>query len=390
MSAGRSAAPHAIPASMRSEMLPLIDARSRALRHLRSRERELLAGDFEGYSFPLRPPTAAQAVADVPATKEFIRQWQGVTGVQTAVRNWSAVGLGRQEVPVRLHLDSVDQLVDFAGCREEWDGLVQRRDLLVSVTGSLSAVLAALPLWRGVSVADLQLAAEVVAWFEAHPDSQVLPRAVAVEGAHTKWLEPHRTLVEALLAARRGETGRADLGLAEPEGRVRLRFPAGQGPGGLSDVEVVFSELPGLPVPRAVVMVENLESFLALPVPDGVVLAWGAGYRATDIVREPFFRAAPLIYWGDLDTDGYGILDGVRGAVPEVGSVLMDRATVQRWQHMGVPDRDFRPRVYERLTGEELAGLETLIEAGHLRIEQEKIRFDVAVAGVAEAVRGCG
>lgn len=371
-------------------MLLLIDARSKALRHLRSHERELLAGDFEGYGFPLRPPTAAQAVADVPATKEFIRQWQGVTGVETAVRNWSAVGLGRQEVPVRLHLDSVDQLVDFAAYREEWEGLVQRRDLLVSVTGSLSEVLGALPLWRGVAVADLHLVAEVVAWFEAHPDSQVLPRAVAVEGVHTKWLGQHRTLVEALLAARRGETGRADLGLAEAEGRVRLRFPAGQGPGGLSDVEVVFSELPGLAVPRAVVMVENLESFLALPVPDGVVLAWGAGYRATDIVREPFFRAAPLIYWGDLDTDGYGILDGVRGAVPEVGSVLMDRATVQRWQHMGVPDRDFRPRVYERLTGEELAGLETLIEAGHLRIEQEKIRFDVAVAGVAEAVRGCG
>ncbi|RSZ63869.1 hypothetical protein EAH68_06440 [Corynebacterium hylobatis] len=371
-------------------MLPLIDARSRALRHLRSRERELLAGDFEGYGFPLRPPTAAQAAADVSATQEFIRQWQGVAGVETAVRNWSTVGLGRQEVPVRLQLDTVERLVDFVGCREEWDGLVQRRDLLVSVTGSLPAVLAALPLWRGVAVVDLHLAVEVLAWFEAHPASGVLPRAVVVEGVHTKWLEQHRTLVETLLAARRGEVGRAELGLAEPEGRVRLRFPAGQGPGGLSDVEVVFSELPGIPVPRAVVMVENLESFLALPVPDRVVLAWGAGYRATDIVREPFFHAAPLIYWGDLDTDGYGILDGVRGAVPETRSVLMDRATVQRWQHMGVPDRDFQPRVYERLSAAELASLEALIEAGHLRIEQERIRFDVAVASVAEVVRGCG
>lgn len=369
-------------------MLPLIDARARALRHFRSRERELLAGDFEGYSFPLRPPTAAQAAADVPATREFIRHWQGVAGVQTAVRNWSSVGLGRQEVPVRLQLDTVDQLVDFAGCREEWNGLVQRRDLLVSVTGSLSAVLAALPLWRGVTVADLHLAAEVLAWFEAHPASHVLPRAVAVEGVHTKWLEQNRVLVETLLAARRGEIDLADLGLAEPEGRVRLRLPTGQGPGGLSDVEVVFSELPGIPVPQAVIMVENLESFLALPVPAGVVLAWGAGYRATDIVREPFFAAAPLIYWGDLDADGYGILDGVRAAVPDAASVLMDRATVQRWRHLGVPDRDYRPRVYARLTEAELAGLETLIEAGHLRIEQERIRFDVAVAAVEGAVRG--
>ncbi|MCS5478112.1 DUF2220 family protein [Corynebacterium sp. YIM 101645] len=369
-------------------MLPLIDARSRALRHLRSRERELLAGDFGGYGFPLRPPTAAQAAADVPATQEFIRQWQGIDGVETAVRNWSAVGLGRQKVPVRLQLDTVEQLVDFTGYRKEWQGLVQRRGLLVAMTGSPAAVLMALPLWRSVAMADLHLAAEVLAWFEAHPASGVLPRTVAVEGVHTKWLEQHRELVETLLAARRGEIGRAELGLAEPEGRVRLRFSAEQGPGGLSDVEVVFSELPRIPVPRAVVMVENLESFLALPVPAGVVLAWGAGFRAVTIAREPFFRAAPLIYWGDLDADGYAILDGVRAVVAEVSSVLMDRATVHRWRHLGVADRDFRPRVYERLTAAESAGLEELLETGHLRIEQERIRFDVAVAAVEEAVRG--
>lgn len=369
-------------------MLSLIDARVRALRHLRAHERELLAGDFEGHGFPLHPPTAAKAAADVGATKEFIRQWQQVEGVEFAARNWSSVGLGRQEVPVRLQLDSVEELVDFAGYRAEWEGLVQRRDLLVAVTGSLPAVVAALPLWRGVAVADLHLAAEVVNWFEANPASGVLPRAVAVEGVHTKWLERHRPLVESLLAGRRGEIGRAELGLSAPEGRVRLRFAGAEGPGGVGDVEVVLGDLAVLPVPRAVVMVENLESFLALPTWPGVVLAWGAGYRASEIVREPFFRESPLFYWGDLDADGYGILDAVRAAVPGTRSVLMDRSAVERWQHLGVADRDFRSRVYPRLEEGELAGLDALIKAGHLRIEQERIRFDVAVNAVAGVLEG--
>lgn len=367
-------------------MLSLIDARGRALRFLRSHERELLAGDFQGYGFPLRPPTAAQAAADEPAAREFTRQWQDVAGVEFAWRNWSSVGLGRQNIPVRLHLDTVDALVDFAGCRSEWEDLVQRRDLLASVVGSLTPVVAALSLWKGVAVMDLQLAGEVVDWFQAHPASGVLPRAVAVEGVHTKWLERHRPLVETLLAGRRGEIGRAELGLAAPTPRVRLRFHLSDAPAGLVDVEIPVVDLASLPGFRAVVMVENLESFLALPTRPGVVLAWGAGYRAADIVRSSFFAESPLIYWGDLDADGYGILDVVRGAVPSTRSVLMGRDTVERWKRFGVADRDFRLRLYFHLVDSELAGLDALTEAGHLRIEQERIRFDIAVGAVDDAL----
>lgn len=363
-------------------MLPLTDARARARRYYRAHERELLSGKFGGHGFPLRPPTAAKAAAAVETTREFIRQWQDQPGVELAMRNWSAAGLGRQQVPVRLQLDSVAALVDFAEVREEWEALVQRHDLLATVVGTSAPVVAALPLWRGLALADLHLTGEVVDWFEAHPESGVLPRAVAVEGVHTKWLERHRPLVETLLAGRRGEIGRADLGLSAPELRVRLRFDASEAPAGLSDIEVVLGDVGGLAAPRAVVMVENLESFLALPTRPGVVLAWGAGYRAAEIVRIPYFRAAPLIYWGDLDTDGYGILDAVRAAVPAARSVLMDQGTVDRWQHLGVTDRAFRAHEYGRLTDPESAGLEALIRAGHLRIEQERIRFDAAVEAV--------
>ncbi|MGP6174331.1 DUF3322 domain-containing protein [Corynebacterium sp. A21] len=39
---------------------------------------------------------------------------------------------------------------------------------------------------RGLAMAELRLRGEVLDWFEAHPASGVLPRAVAVEGVHTK------------------------------------------------------------------------------------------------------------------------------------------------------------------------------------------------------------
>lgn len=358
----------------------LIDAaRERARSHLRGHERALLAGEFPGFSLPLHPPTAAGAVEDVPATREFIRQWEGRTDVEYASRNWTGVGLGHQVVPVRLHLSGIDELVEFSGLGRRWQELLVRRDHLLGAGFRTAAVLGCLRQWRSMELPELDRAVAVVDWFQVHPDSGLLPRAVAVEGVHGKWLESHRVLVETLLADRQGGDGRAELGLAVPEGRVRLRFHAADAPGGLSDVEVVLSGLAGLPVPAAVVMVENLETFLSLPTRPGVVVAWGAGYRAVDIVRAPFFTRAPLLYWGDLDLDGYKILDAVRRQVPGTRSVLMDRQSVERWRDLGVADRDFRMEFLDQLRESELAGLEALTAAGQLRIEQERIRLDVAV-----------
>lgn len=360
-------------------------AQARAARQVRSKERELLAGDFAGLSIPLHPPTAAKAAADIDATREFIRQWQDHPLVETAVRNWSGVGLGKQLVPVRLHLNTIDELVDVADCRQEWEVLCRRRDLLIEGGASLAAVVQALPQWRNVADDELRRVGHVVDWFVAHPDSGLLPRAVAVEGVHSKWLEGHRALVEHLVSDRRPEG--TDLGLTSPEARVRLRFHPDEAPGGLTDVELPLSSLEGLPTPQVVLMVENLESFLALPTQPRRVWAWGAGYRAVDVAGHAYFQRAPLLYWGDLDSDGFAILDGVRHRVPDARSVLMSPKDVDRWIHLGVPDRAFQVRSYPHLTESESAALDALITAGQLRIEQERIQFDVAVAAVDEVCR---
>ncbi|BAU97152.1 hypothetical protein N24_2890 [Corynebacterium suranareeae] len=363
-------------------MTLLIDAaRHRSARYFHAHLSELLLGEFAGLHLPLHPPTAAKAVADIDATKEFIRQWEGRDDVEYAVRNWSPVGLGKTEVPVRLNLVTIEQLVSFAQVEDEWFDLVARFAQLSDFTGSVVA--GNVSLWRSLSFEDLAKASLVVDWFLEHPNSGLLKRAVAVEGVHTKWLENHRALIETLVADKRGEPG---LGLSVPEVRVRLRFDVMDGPAGLTDIEVPLSNLSQLVPAKKIVMVENLDTFLSLPTWPGVVIAWGAGYRAVEIVRAPYFSNVRLLYWGDLDLDGFKILDAVRSRVPSTKSVLMNPETVSRWRYLGVPDRSFTAESFENLNDIESEALDQLITGGALRIEQERIRLDLAVEEIELAI----
>lgn len=368
--------------------MPLLidDALHRSKKYFHAHLSELLLGEFAGLSLPLHPPTAAKAAADIDATREFIRQWEGRDDVEYAVRNWSPVGLGKTEVPVRLTLNTIEELVVFAQVEDEWSSLHERFSQLSGFTAEVVAK--HVSLWRSLSNEDLSKAVLVVEWFLENPNSGLLKRAVAVEGVHTKWLENHRVLIETLVADKRGEPGRADLGLGDAEARVRLRFHSVDAPAGLTDIEVPLSSLCELQEPQVILMVENLDSFLALPTWTGVTIAWGAGYRAVDIVRASYFSNGRLLYWSDLDLDGFKILDGVRSHVPHTESVLMNSETVSRWRYLGVADREFKAESFENLHDFESDALDLLITGGELRIEQERIRLDVAVEEIEKVIRG--
>ncbi|MCT1369551.1 DUF3322 domain-containing protein [Corynebacterium mucifaciens] len=349
----------------------------------------LLLDEPPALSIPLHPPTRAQVLADEAGAREFVRAWQAwepAEEVAWATRSWA--GLGRQDVPVRLRLSGWDRVTEVAGrtgevaLAREWFGALV--ELFPDWPEFRERAARSWSSWLGLSEDDFARLCLALQWFHVKPSSGLRARAVPIEGLDTKWVAAHRGLLQRLL-------GVPDLGLAEGDRLMRVRFLDGaMAPAvGLVDVAVPFGSL-DLPDGLLVIVVENKETFLALPqAPEGsgVVLVWGSGYTAGALPELPWVRAARrVLYWGDADADGYAILNALRsrlaadGAAVPVVSVAMDVETVQRFLHLAVADPGDATRVLPHLTDDEERARRFLVVSGNKRLEQERVSLEWALA----------
>lgn len=209
-----------------------------------------------------------------------------------------------------------------------------------------------------------------------------------VRGIHTKWLEQHRTVVEDLVTAALDADG---LGLVSPADRLRINVldPALRS-AGVRDLAAPITELAVLPFTdrllQVVVIVENLETLLSLPDIEGVVAIHGSGYIGHLAAQLPWVLTRPVLYWGDLDSHGFAILNRVRTAGIDARSVLMDRLTLEEFGDLCVDEpTSFRGEL-SRLTAEERAVFDLLRERGDVRLEQERIAWHYAWRVLSAAV----
>lgn len=348
----------------------------------------LLLDEPSALSFPLHPPTRAQVLADEAGARAFVRAWQAwqpAEEVEWATRSWA--GLGKQDVPVRVTLSGWDRVAEVAGrsgevalARERFGSLVE---LFPGWPEFRERAARSWSSWSVLSKDNFSRLCLALRWFHVKPSSGLRARAVPIEGLDTKWIAAHRGLLQRLL-------GVSDLGLAEGDRLMRVRFLDGllaPAPG-LLDVAVPFGSL-DLPDGLLVIVVENKETFLALPqAPDGssAVLIWGSGYTAGALPELPWVRAARrVLYWGDADADGYAILNALRSrlaadaSVPVV-SVAMDVDTVERFLHLAVADPGNTTRVLPHLSDEEERARRFLVASGAKRLEQERVSLEWALA----------
>lgn len=292
------------------------------------------------------------------------------------------------------------------------------RQVLAHAVGSCLADL------RACEDADFDRSLRVVDWVVTHPGSGLLLRQVPVEGMDTKWLERHRRLVSVLVAALRrlrDLEGGDDLGLRrEAEARdvvvldPQLRPGRGPGPGlpGLRHVRLDVTELahlwavPAAPVaagpgpgpsapgphaqdaprPEVLLVCENRQSIVALPDLPGVVALHGGGYAVSELHHLAWARDLPVLYWGDLDVDGFAILNRLRHHHPRVVSVLMDVATLDEHLGLAVPDPNTGGIELGALTEGEWLALARLRELGGLRLEQERLAWPWVARRLGDAL----
>lgn len=305
--------------------------------------------------------------------------------------------LGQNSVPARIRLDSLGQLCEVLGTTRE----VERLDAILDVTRH---ELAAATKWvadhPGEALAHHEVWPQVLAvatWIIEQEASATDLRHLDVPGIDTKFVERYRkvlgSLLDDVLPGGRIDPSAADFarryGFRPRPRYVRLRLlaPVPSFPSQLTEVELRVDELAGLPLPvTTVFVVENQASYLAFPELPDAIAVFGGGYAVTTLELVPWLAERNVVYWGDIDTHGFVILDRLRERVPSVRSMLMDRATLlaHRAQLTNEPSPTNAPLPH--LTVEEAALYRDLVEDRYgpaIRLEQERVRFALVRSGLA-------
>ncbi len=150
---------------------------------------------------------------------------------------------------------------------------------------------------------------------------------------------------------------------------------------GLDDLAIPISQFETLNLPtKKVLVVENkttlytTTTFLTLPKMDKTIAIFGSGYSVANLKNVKWFKNIELLYWGDIDVQGFEILSQFRGYFPQTKSVLMDLVTFEKFfEHdLGTPTNI---STILNLTDSEQE-LYDILKTNNWRLEQEKIPFD--------------
>lgn len=384
------------------------DVQKALRRRFSSRHREWLEASADpppASAWPLEialgVPTENRALKQLEDLRAWIAAWQSWRGAGTlcwSERRWRKLGV--QPVPEKLRLADPGAVARWIGETERWDRASRRyRHLL----GRWPRLGRRLPRYFAVladySEADYRRLLDTLAWIDQHPACGLYPRQLPVSGLDSKWFERRKGLLADLIGAARGAAPGAGevyarCGLKAPPSLIRLRLldeRLRQKVGGLGDLSAPWPQLAALDLPvRTVFIVENLQTGLAFHDLPGSLVIMQLGYGVDVLARLPWVAAARCLYWGDLDTHGFAILNRARSHLPELQSVLMDEATLHGHRRLwGEEQEPHAAQTLPLLTDPERAvyrGIKSHIWGQNVRLEQERIAWDVAWKTVQQVI----
>ncbi|WP_280462383.1 Wadjet anti-phage system protein JetD domain-containing protein [Nocardia carnea] len=247
--------------------------------------------------------------------------------------------------------------------------------------------------------ADTAVLFAAMAWLPAHPDLRAwTARQLPIPGMHSKWLETHGGLLQIVTgrdvrAEVRPRLAVVHLTYVDPDyiASGKRRHDAWT-TGDTHDLAYA---------PRVVLIVENRDCRLWFPPIENTIVVEGNGKAAAALLAEiAWIRTAEqVVYWGDIDADGYAILDRLRAALAiptsdglparTVHSLLMETTDLHHYaDHSVNHDKTGRPikpssTRLAHLTRAESTAYDAIATAGPAqfrRIEQEAIPLPQAAA----------
>ncbi|KLU05670.1 hypothetical protein RISK_002302 [Rhodopirellula islandica] len=329
----------------------------------------------------------SKAIAEVESLREHSKRTIG-SGYRIEWKSRRSRTHGQNDFPDAVFVDTMDDLVELSDRVGDWKSLQLAVATLRDRQPRLEDWLRAGTNWKLIlELSDvLPDLLSILDHMLLHPRPDCFARELPV-AVSTKLIEQHRRRLAIWLDLllppdaidfRFGHDQfepRYGLRYARPHYLLRVLDEALQHDLGLpfDELSLPAESIDKLPArDQRVIIVENKVSLLSLPLMRRTLALGGLGNGVTQLSEISWLSKCKVIYWGDLDADGFRILDRLRVILPHVESRLMDRSIVEQFADLATKGNASEAHAVENLCESELRCYHHVCET-NLRIEQEHL-----------------
>ena len=310
------------------------------------------------------------------------RKGYGYTVISEKVKTRSH---GLQDIPQSIRFDTLQDFLKFIGKVKEYEEFKCDCNRINSEIPELKEWTINNPLKVVQNQNKWENLLKVCRYFKQNPKPNLYIRELPIN-VHTKFIEMNKTVIRDLLDIMLPD--HINIEYKEFEKRFYLKFSeplirfkildkeiSQQFFSGIDDLAIPVSqfEILNLPIKR-VLVVENkttLYTTLTLPKMERTIAIFGSGFSVHNLKKAQWLSNVELVYWGDIDVQGFEILSQFRSYFPHAQSLLMDKATFEKFfeNDTGTPTSILTKL---NLTDEEQQ-LYDMLKVNNWRLEQEKI-----------------
>lgn len=290
-----------------------------------------------------------------------------------------------QDIPQSIRFDTLQDFLKFIGKVKEFEEFERDCNLINSEIPELKEWTVKNPLKVVQNQNKWENLLKVCRYFKQNPKPNLYIRELPIN-VHTKFIERNKGVIRELLDILLKEY--INIESKEFEKRFHLKFSeplirfkildkeiSQEYFSGIDDLAIPVSQFETLNLPiKRVLVVENkttLYTALTLPKMDKSIAIFGSGFSIHNLKGAQWLSNLEVLYWGDIDVQGFEILSQFRSYFPHAQNLLMDKITFEKFfeYDKGTPSN---VSVMLNLTKEEQQ-LYELLKINNWRLEQEKI-----------------
>ena len=293
-----------------------------------------------------------------------------------------------QDIPQKIYFDTETDYLKFIGKQNEVSQFKIDSLRLLAEYPELRSFVISKPNRIVKNACKWEEIIKVLSYFEENPKPNLYIRELPIK-IHTKFIERNKGILRELLDIILNDEAinneeifelRFGLKLAEPMIRFKIldKNLATKYFSGLDDLALplnLFKSL-NIKLSRVIILENKVSLYNALTIPNkkNTIAIFGKGYSVSNLKNIGWLENTQLIYWGDFDAHGFDILSQFRRYYDNVQSILMDRATFDKF-YEGDKGKYLDKTELPDLLDEEQE-LYKFIRDNNLRLEQEKIPRD--------------